>query len=175
MFERKHTVAIATADRPGRDPGVHRPGGDGLLYEGKRADSRSLPNGRPGQQHGSRTNDCMPANYNRTGVHAAKLVGHERSSHGRSSKIVARREQCGPVGDVDMVADLDRACPGDGDASGKMHAIDATKIHHELGWKPAESFETGIRKTIQWYLDNQDWVRNVTSGEYKNWIEKNYS
>ena len=57
----------------------------------------------------------------------------------------------------------------------RRYAIDATKIHHELGWKPAESFETGIRKTIQWYLDNQDWVRNVTSGDYKNWIEKNYS
>jgi dTDP-glucose 4,6-dehydratase len=57
----------------------------------------------------------------------------------------------------------------------RRYAIDATKIHRELGWKPAESFETGIRKTIQWYLDNQDWVRNVTSGDYKNWIEKNYS
>jgi dTDP-glucose 4,6-dehydratase len=57
----------------------------------------------------------------------------------------------------------------------RRYAIDATKIHHELGWKPQESFETGIRKTIQWYLDNQDWVRNVTSGDYKNWIEKNYS
>ena len=57
----------------------------------------------------------------------------------------------------------------------RRYAIDATKIHHELGWKPQESFETGIRKTIQWYLDNQEWVRNVTSGDYKNWIEKNYS
>jgi dTDP-glucose 4,6-dehydratase len=57
----------------------------------------------------------------------------------------------------------------------RRYAIDASKIHHELGWKPAESFETGIRKTIQWYLDHQDWVRNVTSGDYKNWIEKNYS
>ena len=53
----------------------------------------------------------------------------------------------------------------------RCYAIDASKIHHELGWKPAESFETGIRKTIQWYLDNQDWVRNVTSGDYKKWIE----
>jgi dTDP-glucose 4,6-dehydratase len=57
----------------------------------------------------------------------------------------------------------------------RRYAIDATKIHRELGWKPQESFETGIRKTIQWYLDNQEWVRNVTSGDYKNWIEKNYS
>jgi dTDP-glucose 4,6-dehydratase len=56
-----------------------------------------------------------------------------------------------------------------------IDAIDATKIHCELGWKPQESFETGIRKTIQWYPDNQDLVRNVTSGDYKNWIAKNYS
>jgi dTDP-glucose 4,6-dehydratase len=57
----------------------------------------------------------------------------------------------------------------------RRYAIDATKIHRELGWKSQESFETGIRKTIQWYLHNQEWVRNVTSGDYKNWIEKNYS
>ena len=57
----------------------------------------------------------------------------------------------------------------------RRYAIDATKINDELGWKPAETFETGIRKTVQWYLDNQDWVKNITSGDYKNWIEKNYS
>jgi len=56
----------------------------------------------------------------------------------------------------------------------RRYAIDATKINRELGWKPAETFETGIRKTVQWYLDNQRWVKNVTSGDYKNWIEKNY-
>jgi dTDP-glucose 4,6-dehydratase len=57
----------------------------------------------------------------------------------------------------------------------RRYAIDATKINRELGWKPAETFETGIRKTVQWYLDNQQWVKNVTSGDYKNWIDKNYS
>ena len=56
----------------------------------------------------------------------------------------------------------------------RRYAIDATKINDELGWKPAETFETGIRKTVQWYLDNQDWVKNITSGDYKKWIEKNY-
>ena len=56
----------------------------------------------------------------------------------------------------------------------RRYAIDATKINRELGWKPAETFETGIRKTVQWYLDNQQWVKNVTSGDYKNWIQKNY-
>jgi dTDP-glucose 4,6-dehydratase len=54
------------------------------------------------------------------------------------------------------------------------YAIDATKIERELGWKPAETFETGIQKTVRWYLEHQDWVNNVTSGEYKNWVNKNY-
>jgi len=54
------------------------------------------------------------------------------------------------------------------------YAIDASKIERELGWKPAETFETGIRKTVQWYLDNQYWVGNVTSGAYQNWVGQNY-
>ena len=57
----------------------------------------------------------------------------------------------------------------------RRYAIDATKISDELGWKPDETFETGIRKTVQWYLDNQDWVDHVQSGEYKIWLTKNYS
>lgn len=55
------------------------------------------------------------------------------------------------------------------------YAIDARKIERELNWKPVETFETGIRKTIQWYLDNQDWVTNVQTGEYRKWIETNYT
>ncbi|KQV44858.1 dTDP-glucose 4,6-dehydratase [Duganella sp. Root336D2] len=57
----------------------------------------------------------------------------------------------------------------------KRYAIDASKLERELGWKPAETFETGIRKTVQWYLANQDWVQNVTSGNYRNWVEKQYA
>jgi dTDP-glucose 4,6-dehydratase len=57
----------------------------------------------------------------------------------------------------------------------RRYAIDASKIQRELGWKPAETFETGIRKTVQWYLNNQAWVRNVTSGEYRNWVETQYA
>ena len=57
----------------------------------------------------------------------------------------------------------------------RRYAIDATKISNELGWKPEETFETGIRKTVQWYLNNQVWVANVQSGEYQNWLNKNYS
>jgi dTDP-glucose 4,6-dehydratase len=56
----------------------------------------------------------------------------------------------------------------------RRYAIDARKLEKELGWKPQETFETGIRKTVQWYLDNQDWVQHVTSGEYRNWLEKQY-
>ena len=56
----------------------------------------------------------------------------------------------------------------------RRYAIDASKIHNELGWKPAETFETGIRKTVRWYLDNMDWVENVASGEYRKWLETNY-
>jgi dTDP-glucose 4,6-dehydratase len=56
----------------------------------------------------------------------------------------------------------------------RRYAIDATKIERELGWTPAETFDTGIRKTIRWYLDNQDWARDVTSGAYREWIDKQY-
>jgi len=57
----------------------------------------------------------------------------------------------------------------------RRYAIDANKIKSELGWKPAENFETGIKKTVDWYLTNDEWIKNVTSGAYKNWINKNYS
>lgn len=57
----------------------------------------------------------------------------------------------------------------------RRYAIDARKLERELGWKPAETFETGLRKTVQWYLDNQAWVQDVASGEYRNWVAKQYA
>ncbi len=57
----------------------------------------------------------------------------------------------------------------------RRYAIDARKIERELGWRPAETFETGIRKTVQWYLDHADWVANVQSGGYREWVAANYS
>lgn len=57
----------------------------------------------------------------------------------------------------------------------RRYAIDARKLERELGWKPAETFETGMRKTVQWYLDNQAWVQDVMSGEYRNWVAKQYA
>ena len=57
----------------------------------------------------------------------------------------------------------------------RRYAIDATKIEREIGWKPQETFETGLRKTVQWYLDNRKWVEGVTSGSYQQWVSDNYA
>ena len=57
----------------------------------------------------------------------------------------------------------------------RRYAIDASKIHRELGWRPAETFASGIRKTVQWYLDNPDWVAQVQSGAYRDWVAKQYA
>lgn len=57
----------------------------------------------------------------------------------------------------------------------RRYAIDAGKIARDLGWKPQESFTSGLRKTVAWYLENTEWVQNVTSGEYQHWVDKNYS
>ncbi len=87
-----------------------------------------------------------------------------------------------------VCAVLDRFCPDDPvvphrkliafvkDRPGhdRRYAIDGSKIERELGWKPHESFESGIHKTIQWYLRNEEWVREVTSGDYRKWIDTQY-
>ena len=57
----------------------------------------------------------------------------------------------------------------------RRYAIDASKIERELGWRPAETFDSGIRKTIQWYLDNPIWIEGVVSGSYRDWLQKQYS
>jgi dTDP-glucose 4,6-dehydratase len=57
----------------------------------------------------------------------------------------------------------------------RRYAIDATKLENELGWKPQETFETGIRETVEWYLTNETWINHVMSGEYKQWVEKQYA
>ncbi len=88
-----------------------------------------------------------------------------------------------------ICAILDQSCPNDPtvphrkliafvkDRPGhdRRYAIDARKLERELGWKPCESFETGIRKTIEWYLQNEEWVKEVTSGGYRKWIATQYS
>ena len=57
----------------------------------------------------------------------------------------------------------------------RRYAIDASKIERELGWRPAETFDSGIRKTVQWYLDNPSWVEGVVSGAYRDWLQKQYN
>lgn len=57
----------------------------------------------------------------------------------------------------------------------RRYAIDARKIERELGWRPVETFESGIRKTVRWYLDNPTWVSNVQTGAYREWVQTNYS
>ena len=81
---------------------------------------------------------------------------------------------------------LDQACPSSAphanliqhirDRAGhdRRYAIDASKIERELGWRPQESFETGIRKTVDWYLNNQDWINNILSGDYRQWVSRHY-
>ena len=56
----------------------------------------------------------------------------------------------------------------------RRYAIDARKIERELGWRPQETFETGMRKTVRWFLDHPDWVRDVTSGAYRQWVTQQY-
>lgn len=57
----------------------------------------------------------------------------------------------------------------------RRYAIDATKMKNELGWEPGEKFETGLRKTVEWYFGNEEWTNNVTTGAYRNWVETNYA
>lgn len=57
----------------------------------------------------------------------------------------------------------------------RRYAIDASKIERDLGWRPMESFESGLRRTVAWYLDNESWIEHVVSGEYRNWMTKNYA
>lgn len=56
----------------------------------------------------------------------------------------------------------------------RRYAIDASKLERELGWRPAETFESGMKKTVGWYLDNEAWLAEVISGEYRNWVARQY-
>ena len=67
------------------------------------------------------------------------------------------------------------ACVADRPGHDRRYAIDAGKLARELGWKPLETFESGLEKTVRWYLDHQAWVADVTSGAYRQWIEKQYA
>jgi dTDP-glucose 4,6-dehydratase len=77
-----------------------------------------------------------------------------------------RRDGASYLGQIAFVTDR----PG----HDRRYAIDAGKIRRELGWTPSRSFEAGLRQTVRWYLDNEDWVRNVTTGAYREWIARQY-
>jgi dTDP-glucose 4,6-dehydratase len=75
-----------------------------------------------------------------------------------------------PAGNYERLVTFVKDRPG----HDRRYAIDARKIERELGWRPAETFETGIRKTVRWYLEHQDWVAHVQSGAYRDWVNQNY-
>jgi len=113
----------------------------------------------------------------------------ERGTVGETYNVGGRSEQPNIEIVETVCAILDELCPNDPamphrqlitfvkDRPGhdRRYAIDARKIERELGWRPRETFETGIRKTVRWYLEHEDWVRAVTSGAYRQWVETHYS
>lgn len=109
-----------------------------------------------------------------------------RAQNGMTYNIGGHNEKKNIEVVIEICNILDKLCPAkhsyrelisyvtDRPGHDRRYAIDASKIEDNLGWKPLESFETGLYKTVQWYLDNQDWVERIKSGAYKNWIHDNY-
>jgi len=112
----------------------------------------------------------------------------ERGRIGESYNIGGRNERTN-IEVVDMLCDLlDELRPrangqsyrelkafvGDRPGHDRRYAIDASKVEREIGWRPAETFATGLRKTVQWYLDNPQWIADVQGGQYREWMKKNY-
>ncbi len=115
---------------------------------------RVLEAGRPGEV------------YNVGGWNEMKNIDVVRTLCGMLDRVAPKTGD-GYAGQIAYVADR----PG----HDRRYAVDAGKIERELGWKPVETFDSGIRKTVQWYLDHQDWVANVQSGAYLAWVEQNYA
>ena len=88
--------------------------------------------------------------------------------------LCALLDQLSPRPDGSKYAEL-KSYVADRPGHDKRYAIDASKIQRELGWKPLETFESGIEKTVAWYLANNEWIIHVQSGEYRNWIDRNYT
>ena len=98
---------------------------------------------------------------------------NERQNIEVVKQICATLDRLEPRGDGKSYADQ-ITFVADRPGHDRRYAIDATKMEQELGWRPMETFETGLEKTIRWYLDNQGWVANIQNGAYRDWIDKNY-
>lgn len=102
------------------------------------------------------------------------IGGHnEKTNHEVIDTLCELLEELRPQADGKPYREL-KTYVTDRPGHDKRYAIDAGKIAKELGWQPQETFETGLRKTVQWYLDNPEWVERVVSGEYRTWVDKHY-
>ena len=96
----------------------------------------------------------------------------QREHRRRADDLRDRSTACSPSGAPHAKLDhLRKDRPG----HDRRYAIDATRLRRELGWQPRTSFEQGMERTVQWYLDHMDWVRSVTSGAYRDWMKQNYA
>jgi dTDP-glucose 4,6-dehydratase len=111
-----------------------------------------LSRGEPGATYN------IGGNAERTNIEVVRtlcrILGEHRSGRDYASQITFVRDRAG---------------------HDRRYAIDATKIRRELGWTPAETFESGLARTIRWYLDHPAWLQSVNSGEYHKWISLNYT
>jgi dTDP-glucose 4,6-dehydratase len=98
---------------------------------------------------------------------------NERTNMEVINTIIAILDELSPRADGASYA-VQKTYVKDRPGHDRRYAIDATKLETELGWRAQEDFESGIRKTVQWYLGNQEWVASITSGEYRQWMQKQY-
>lgn len=129
---------------------------DWLFVEDHCAAIRIVINdGRPGETYN------IGGNSERTNIEVVNLICHILD------EIAPREDGHSYRGQISFVADR----PG----HDRRYAIDSSKIKSQLGWSPTETFETGLKKTVHWYLANRPWIQRVTSGSYRDWLKQNYA